>query len=247
MKRHDIEKSEISWDRYKAFHAIVGHGNFVQFETGELAVRNWQIKPNHRHHYPDLDVSLTSPSDNMFRFKLADGTPCPIAWLTMNTGSPHLFVDHKTSRAVAINSGHASSNHKFADGLPSHLQMARAWMLSDTAMPNSAEKITISKPYKMSKERKHTCVELWKICKVFEKVSPTERDKMDWNHKYKKLDLNTLVGNVAGSLDELLDKSVNEIFANMKPAARSQLAMNGYVPIRETVDVDYVIAERREK
>ena len=245
MKRYEVPKSDISWDRYKAFHAIVGHGNFVQFETGELAVRNWSIKPNHRHHYPDLDVSLTSPSDNTFRFTLADGTPCPIAWLTTHAGSPHMLVDHKTSRAVAVNKGQSHHDSKFADGLPYHLTHARAWMLSDTAVPNSAETITISRPYKMSKERKATLAELGKICNVFDKVSPTERSKMDWEHRHRKLDLNTLVGSVAGSLDELLDKSVNEIFANMKPAVRSQLAMNGYMTIRENTEVDYVIAERR--
>lgn len=145
MIKFEFNHKEKQWDQYRCFYVTAGP--FVEFETGELILRQ-SPDPNQRKHYDRYGLQLVSTADARWCPQLYLDKECTEAvkpaWVTQG-GQQILAVDHEQRVAIKVNGRWGIKTEKL-QYLGSHLRSAAAVWTGPNRLPIAMEQITVSRP-----------------------------------------------------------------------------------------------------
>jgi hypothetical protein len=175
--KNNFDPARKGWDRFHAFHTW--DGGFTSFETGEVRIDRYRFEPNERKYYEKYDVTLTATSDqtNIIYLHPFTGKQIPKAQLAFK-GLQYLVVDHRTKKAVALNSTQRA-NYK---ELPNHIVGANVWSYNNESEIHSNGKIDVNAPSVITPE-----MIAWKnTVEVIVKMRGTAITKGQYYYRYGK-------------------------------------------------------------
>ena len=161
------------WDRFKAFHSVVGSVSFstlytqgfIRFDTDEVIFTLSDPRPNYRHHYKDLNVTIALTVDkDCPRLFMPDGTPVKKSWLDVG-GSQALLIDHDSKRVVGLRTRTAWMAG-LDTRLPIRFKDVAAYIGGAGALPVGAP-ITLRRPNKITPEQRRHVRQLVEACKTW--------------------------------------------------------------------------------
>lgn len=145
MNKFEFSSTARHWDAYKCFH--VNNGPFVEFETGELILRDFP-NPNQRREYDKYGIRLVSTTDARWCPQLYLDKACTeevkSAWVTQGRRQI-IAVDHEQRVAVKVNERWGVKTEAL-QYLGKHLRSAAAVWTGPNRLPIPLAKITVSKP-----------------------------------------------------------------------------------------------------
>lgn len=226
------------WDDFGAFYN--NYQGFIILSTGERFYTNAAPKPDNRHFYRELGVTITATTDDDCPDLYHEGRKVPKAWLTQG-GSQYLAIDHEHNRAVGLmkcarygRGGRHSHTTPPAghEGIPSHLHYRYAvYWGGEHALP-LGKPITISKPLTITKEQQQ------KLRALKDQIAAWLglHDQLDAGWSHIKIDgkLYPNVGQI--SVRHLLDKTITDLSTQ----ERITVHKAGWIPARDTIDVPYL-------
>lgn len=218
MKLREWKQSAVVWDEYKAFHMLHGKHYYgcpiVQFDTGEVVIRRWCLRPDQRGRFDDMNITLFSPRDTWLRIseirdKLRDpdGNKVCVAHLIRNGGAPLMLWDRDTNRIVTC--GGLSER----DAVPTRFRNFASAYFPGEGRPPVGGDTEISTPRKLTPEEKEHTDTLIAACKAWYGLS--EEGKQAYS-KYQ-----------VPRRSMLLDTAMTMTFATATLQHRAQLAMHG--------------------
>lgn len=227
MKLREWRQSAVRWDEYNAFHMLAGRKYsepIVQFDTGEVVIRRWGLRPDQRGRFDDMNIVLFTLRDNgvnEIRDKLRDpdGNKVCVSHLIRNGGAPLMLWDRDTNRIVTCGSLGGR------EAVPSRMRSFTAYFPGEGRAP-IGEDIEITTPRKLTPEEKEHTDTLIAACKAWCMLSEEGKQLYD---DYG-----------APRVGMLLDTAMTMTFATATLQHRAQLAMCGIYKGYTTRRVPYL-------
>jgi hypothetical protein len=159
MKLPPWDRDKQAWDRFGAFHLLIGqfevepfkswHDHpMVLFDTGEAIFTDTAPGPNKRGTYRPLGLEVTTSKNITGPLYAPDGQKIAVAWL-YDGGQESLLVDEDTHRVVRIRDSYRRKPEDLIAGVPHRFQnRCTAYVPGPGMPPIGMDKIIAWLPFK---------------------------------------------------------------------------------------------------